>query len=64
MALEFNPGQMARNIEVSGLVIKHMERELSGMLMETAMKANSKEINLTAMAFIHALMVLFIKVCG
>lgn len=38
-----NNGQTALNMKDSGKIIKLMDKELSGMFMETNMKANGKE---------------------
>ena len=64
MALEFRFGRMVRSIEACGKIIERTEKVLSGMPMETTMKANSKMINQTATESIHALMVQYMKVYG
>ena len=54
MDLVFRYGRMVQSIEACGRTTERTERVLSGMLMETTMKVNSKTINPTATASTHA----------
>ena len=59
-----NRGLMARNTEDNGLIIRHMGRERSGMLMETAMKESSRGTNLMVTVCTLAQMEPFIREFG
>ena len=50
MDMDNNNGQMVQNMKDSGKITKLMDKELSGMFMETNMKANGKEIKLMVSA--------------
>ena len=60
----FSRGLMARNTEDNGLIIRHMGRGRSGMLMETAMKESSRGTNLMDMVCTHVRMEPFIRGFG
>ena len=57
-------GLMARNTEDNGLIIRHMGRGRSGMLMETAMKESSRGTNLMDMVCTLVRMEPFIRGFG